>query len=130
MRWVRSSWVAFAYLAVAGLAVTGCNKISEEECNKLRGAAFEIINVQGDGNVPHTCNDDSDCIGTEWPGCLKPVNRKNFDKIAELEKKFKEGECAEEPPTCPDPPDVYCKQGLCVLRHRPGEAGKPAETSP
>ena len=105
------------------LSVAGCGK-SEEECNEIRGQAYEIINVQCEGCLPHTCNDDTDCIGTSWPGCMKPVNKKNLDKIAAFEKQFKEGSCKEDEQTCPDAPDVYCKQGLCVFRHRPGEAGK------
>lgn len=107
--------------ALASLA--GCNDLSEEECNQLRGQAFEIINVQCDDCLPHTCNDDTDCIGTTWPGCIKPVNKKNLDKITVIEDKSKKGSCKEEEQTCPDAPDVYCKQGLCVFRHRPGESG-------
>ena len=108
---------------VASALTAGCGK-NEEECLKLRSEAYEIINVQCEGCVPHTCNDDSDCIGTSWPGCTKPVNKKNLDKIAAFETQFKEGSCKEDEQTCPDAPDVYCKQGLCVFRHRPGEAAK------
>jgi hypothetical protein len=112
-------------LTLGALALlSGCNDLSEEECLKLRGQAYEIINVQCDGCLPHTCNDDTDCIGTTWPGCIKPVNKKNLEKVSALEKKFKEGSCKEEEQTCPDAPDVYCKQGLCVFRHRPGESGR------
>ncbi len=115
-------WGSTAAVVVM-LSLAGCGK-SEEECNKIRGQAYEIINVQCEGCLPHTCNDDTDCIGTTWPGCMKPVNKKNLDKIAAFEKGFTDGSCKEDEQTCPDAPDVYCKQGLCVFRHRPGEAGK------
>lgn len=116
-------WTLLCGIA-SGALLAGCSKLSEEECNALRGQAFEIINVQCDGCLPHTCNDDTDCIGTTWPGCTKPVNKKNLDKIGALETKFNEGSCKEDEHSCPDAPEVYCKQGLCVFRHRPGEAGK------
>jgi hypothetical protein len=122
----RRAWLTG--LLLAGLfcsgMTSGCGKLSEEQCLTLRSDAFEIINVQCDGCLAHTCNDDTDCIGTIWPGCIKPVNKKNLDKIAAFETKFKEGSCSEDTQTCPDAPDVYCKQGLCVFRHRPGESGK------
>ena len=41
-------------------------------------------------------------------------------KIEEIKAKFDKGECVEEQASCPDEPDVYCKQGLCTQRFRAG----------
>ncbi len=112
-----------AAMGLAALALMlssfGCSK-SEKECLALRAEAFEIINVQGEGNLPHTCNDDSGCIGTEWPSCSKPSSKKNEAKIGALMSQFEGGGCKEDPSDCPESPDVYCKQGLCVHRFRAG----------
>jgi len=102
---------------VATLGV-GCG-LSEEECLKLRGEAYEVL------NAPHTCNDDTGCMFSNWPGCAKPLGRKNESKIADIRAKFDAGKCFESPPECREPPDVYCKQGLCVFRERPGGASNP-----
>ncbi len=108
-------WVA----AVA--TVAGCDSLSKEECLKVRGEAFDIV------NEAHTCNDDADCLATEWPGCAKPINNKNQDRITPLKEKFDKGKCEDEKNTCPEVPLMYCKQGLCVSKHEAGEAGNPAK---
>jgi hypothetical protein len=107
-------------LVACALGSAGCSKLSDQECLVLRGEAFEIINVQGEGRLPHTCAEDADCVGTEWPGCAKPVNKSNLAKVEEIKGKFDKGECVEEAQTCPDAPDVYCKQGLCTQRFAAG----------
>jgi hypothetical protein len=101
------------------LLSTGCAK-SEQECLALRGAAFELI------NAPHTCNDDTGCMYSQWPGCAKPVSRKNQDQIDAIKKQFDEGSCQDDENTCREPPDVYCKQGLCVFREVAGGDQNPA----
>lgn len=103
---------------VAGIALltllAGCS-LSEEECLTLRSDAFEVINGS------HTCNDDVDCVLTEWPECPRPSSKKNLEKVDELRAKFDKGGCKEPPlPRACDIPEVYCKQGLCVFRHQRG----------
>jgi hypothetical protein len=94
--------------------------LSEEECRAVRSEAFEIV------NKAHTCNDDTECAPTNWPGCARPSSSKALAKIEPLHKKFTEGQCKDpDARACPETPVVYCKQGLCVFRHRAGEAGNP-----
>jgi len=103
--------------AIAGLlpSAVGCG-LSEQECMALRSEAFDIINES------HTCNDDTDCIASEWPGCGKPLNLKNESRVTPLKGKFDEGKCAEPASECREIPEVYCKQGLCVFRETVGGA--------
>jgi len=103
-------------LAAALVCGVGCN-LGDEECLKLRGAAYDII------NEAHTCNDDADCFPSEWPGCPRPANMKNIARVKDYKGKFDDGGCKEEQSSCPDTPEVYCKQGLCVFRHKAGEKG-------
>ena len=108
--------------AAAALALwvgSGCNKLSEDECAGLRTQAFDVIN-NDDKKAPHTCNDDSECMPTEWPLCPKPVNNKNYERIAAIKKRFDDGSCKEPAKECRETPEVYCKQGLCVFREKPG----------
>ncbi|MBW2459843.1 MAG: hypothetical protein JRI68_35455 [Deltaproteobacteria bacterium] len=102
-------------LALAGLVVStaGCG-LSETECNVLRSEAFDVINES------HTCNDDTDCLASEWPGCGKPLNVKNEARVKPLKDKFHEGKCKEPTRDCREIPEVYCKQGLCVFRETVG----------
>jgi hypothetical protein len=97
--------------------------LKEEECLKIRGEAYDIVNDAKMEN-PHTCGEDADCEPSEWPGCAMPVNLKNRDRIAPLKVKFDEGSCVEPTQECPDKPLMYCKQGLCVKQHKAGETGK------
>lgn len=111
--------------AASFFCVAACG-LSEEECLKIRGEAFDIINDQA-RDSPHTCADDADCHASEWPGCPMPINTKNRDKIAPLKKKFDEGKCTDEEQKCPETPLMYCKQGLCVKKHEAGEKGNVAK---
>ncbi len=88
--------------------------LSEEKCNEVRGAAYEII------NEAHTCNSDADCVETEWPGCTKPASRKNKKRITAFKTKFDDGNCKEPQTECREIPEIYCKQGLCVFREKAG----------
>ncbi len=104
------------------LSNAACGGLKEEECLKIRGQAFDILNDQN-RDAPHTCGDDADCHASEWPGCPMPINTKNKDRIAPLKAKFDEGKCKDEPMQCPEAPLMYCKQGLCVKKHVAGEKG-------
>jgi hypothetical protein len=107
-------------MVVALWVAAGCGK-SEEECLQVRGQAFELI------NSPHTCNDDTNCMFSVWPGCAKPVNKRNDATLAKLKEESDNGGCIDEASTCREPPDVYCKQGLCVFRERPGGTQNPTQ---
>lgn len=114
-RIVRGGLGAWGLWTALLLVAAGCDGLSEQECSDLRGKAFEIV------NEAHPCNSDEDCVGTAWPGCMKPVSTKNNDRIVPLMEKFKKGKCKEPERDCRNPPEVYCKQGLCVVRERPPE---------
>jgi hypothetical protein len=96
----------------------GCsNAIEPKECDKLRGAAFDLL------NEAHHCNSDADCRLSEWPGCDKPVSSDNYAKIKASRDKFTAGECAEPEQKCREAPVAYCKQGLCTFREQGNVAG-------
>jgi hypothetical protein len=92
----------------------GCGKMSTAECDKVRTDAFDIV------NEAHTCDSDEDCVSTAWPGCSKPVSRKNGDRIKPIQEKFNAGKCEEPKLDCRPTPEIYCKQGLCVFRELAG----------
>jgi hypothetical protein len=110
-----SPWFRFAVLFFALSA--GCSKLSPEECKKLRDGAFELI------NTANMCSNDAECKPTEWPGCTKPVNAQNFEKMRGMMETFKKGKCEEPPSQCKPPPPVYCQEGICGFRYKgmPGE---------
>jgi hypothetical protein len=123
----RKATLAAALCLLGLLALAGCNKLSQEECDALRTQAFDIVNDE-QKQSPQACADDVDCMPTPWPGCSRPVNKKNLATVEELEQQFRRGECTEPEPARPcDQLEVYCKQGLCVHRHLREEA---AETPP
>jgi hypothetical protein len=119
---MRRKWLLGALASVVGATSLGCG-LSEQECSDLRSKAFDIVNDQQRNN-PHVCDDDTQCVGTEWPGCTGPVNQKNRNAVDGLRKKFDDGKCVEPPPTkpCAKTPEIYCKQGLCTFYHTAGEA--------
>ena len=102
-------------LCAAVLSLPVACGLDEKECTALRTQAFEIL------NEPHTCNDDVDCVGSEWPGCTKQLNKKNLARIAPLKEKFEKGKCEEPKTECREIPEIYCKQGLCVFREKAAE---------
>ncbi len=83
-------------LAVAVLAMPlfACSKMDPKECTKLRDTAFELI------NTANVCTADAECKPSEWPGCSKPVNVQNFDKMHAMMESFKKGKCEEKLPQC------------------------------
>ena len=113
---------ASALIVVFGMLVGCSNKIEQKECDKLRGDGFELIN-----GAQH-CNVDADCSQSKWPGCARAVNAKTLAAVAPMQEKYTKGECEEPKMTCKEPPEAYCKQGLCVHREKgvPEGAGAPA----
>ena len=105
-----AAWGLTCALGVA--LVPGCSGLSTEECDKARSEAFDVV------NEAHTCDSDADCTPTDWPGCSKPVSRKNADRIKQLKEKFTGGKCTEPKAECRPTPEIYCKQGLCVFREQ------------
>lgn len=89
--------------------------LSSEECLKLRGDAYQVV------NEAHTCNDDGDCHQSEWPGCAKPISSKNKARVDVHQAKYDKGGCTDDEDSCSQPPEVYCKQGLCVFRYLAGD---------
>ena len=120
-RSVRSLLLAPLGVAPIVLAlVAGCdNKLEAKECDGIRGEAFELVN-----KAQH-CNTDADCRQSEWPGCAKPVSQTTFDKIKPMAERYKTGKCEEPKVECKEPPEAYCKQGLCTHREKgvPDSAG-------
>lgn len=104
--------VALGALVLA--AAPGCEKkMDPAACDKLRGDAFQLL------NKAHHCATDADCRQSEWPGCQKPISKKDFDTIKPMSDEFKNGKCEEPKVDCPkETPESYCKQGLCVHREK------------
>jgi hypothetical protein len=112
-----------AAILVAIGSLLGCSsKLEQKECDKLRGEGFDLI------NAAQHCNVDGDCSQSQWPGCARAVNAKKVSSAGAISVKYKTGECEEPKMTCKEPPDAYCKQGLCVHREKgaPEGAGAPA----
>jgi hypothetical protein len=112
-----------AVLIVAFASLVGCSsKLEQKECDKLRGEGFDSI------NAAQHCGTDADCSQSKWPGCARAVNAKTAAAVGLVADKYKKGECEEPKMTCKEPPDAYCKQGLCVHREKgvPEGAGDPA----
>jgi len=105
--------LAVALGALVLAATPGCeSKMEPQACDKIRGDAFALL------NKAHHCGSDADCRQSEWPGCQKPINQKNFDTIKPMAEEYKKGKCAEPKIDCVAPPESYCKQGLCVHREK------------
>jgi len=98
-------------LCLGALAI-GCEKkMDPAECDKISQEAFALL------GKAQPCGTDVDCKEATWPQCRRPSNVKNFDALAEMQKKRTDGKCEEKPKNaCSDSPEVYCKQGLCVNR--------------
>ena len=101
-------------LSLAALSLGCSQKIDAVACDKLRGEAFEMLN-----KAQH-CNGDNDCRPSAWPGCSKPLSEKTHGAIQPLSAAFTKGECEEPKSECREPLEVYCKQGLCVVRELAG----------
>jgi hypothetical protein len=102
------------------LAPACSNKMEPKDCDKIRGDAFDIM------NKGQQCNTDADCQQSDWPGCPKPVSHATSDTLKKMSDSYKKGQCDEPKVDCKSPPEVYCKQGLCVHR----EKGTPENMAP
>ena len=115
-RWLRLPLAPFALVTLAALlvgAASGCsNDLDKKECFKLREDAFELLN-----KAQH-CNNDTECRQSDWPGCAKPVSMETHGKIGPMKDSFTKGKCEEAKADCREPPEVFCKQGLCVHREK------------
>jgi hypothetical protein len=111
---LRRALAALPLALLASLALlAGCeSKMEPKECDKLRGDAFELLN-----KAQH-CNTDADCRQSDWPGCAKPLSNATAEKLKPMADQYKTGKCEEPKVECKSPPDVYCKQGLCVHREK------------
>jgi hypothetical protein len=83
-----------------------------KECLTLREQSFDLLN-----KAQH-CNNDTECRQSDWPGCAKPLSMATYDKIKPMKESFLKGKCAEAKTDCREPPEAYCKQGLCVHREK------------
>jgi hypothetical protein len=106
--------LAAVVLAAVALPLSGgcSNSLDPNECLKLRVDAFELLN-----KAQH-CNNDADCRQSDWPGCAKPMSMETHGKIQPMKASFTKGKCQEPKAECREPPEVYCKQGLCVHREK------------
>ena len=111
--WLRVVGGALALGSLAFPLTGGCtNTMEQKECLQLREDAFELVN-----KAQH-CNDDASCRQSDWPGCAKPLSMATYDKIKPMKESFTKGKCQEAKADCREPPEVYCKQGLCVHREK------------
>lgn len=111
LRRALASLAAVALVALA--ALSGCdNKLEPKECDRIRGEAFDLL------NKAQKCNSDADCRQSDWPGCQKPESQETFDKLKPMKEQYAKGKCEEPKIDCKAPPEVYCKQGLCVHREK------------
>jgi len=108
-------------LSVIAAAAAGCS-MDPKECTKIRESAYDII------NTPNYCSDENPCKLSEWPGCPKPINQANFNKIHTMMLACKKGKCEERPLKCDPVPPVSCQEGLCTLKYKSQPV--PVETTP
>jgi hypothetical protein len=112
-RWLGVSLATLTLGALALPLFGGCsNEMDPKECLKLREDAFDLLN-----KAQH-CNNDAECRQSDWPGCAKPLSMTTYDKIKPMKDGFSKGKCQETKSDCREPPEVYCKQGLCVHREK------------
>jgi hypothetical protein len=104
--------LTLAAVAAVTLSSACSNKMEQKDCLQLREDAFEMVN-----KAQH-CNNDADCRQSDWPGCAKPVSMDTYGKIKPKKDAFIKGQCDETKASCREPPEVYCKQGLCVHREK------------
>lgn len=116
----RLSHFALASLALAAAAVlgsAGCSsKMEEKECTKLKIESFDILN-----KAQH-CNTDTDCKGSVWPDCAKPLSEASSGEIKKRMDAYFTGQCEEKKPECKDETPIYCKQGLCTRKEKGADA--------
>jgi hypothetical protein len=113
-RWAPLRLFAGASAApyIALLVLTSCDDLPEEECMRLRSAAFDLL------NEPHPCATDRDCMLSPWPGCAKPFNARSAALMGDLQKQFDKGSCVEPVAKCDPPLSMLCDRNLCAFRQR------------
>ncbi len=119
-RLARTAALAVVFGALALVGFSGCSsKMEEKECTALKIQSFDILN-----KAQH-CNNDTDCKGSFWPDCQKPLSSTNAAEIKPKEDAYFAGKCEEVKPDCKDTTPIYCKQGLCVRKEKgaPESAG-------
>ncbi len=105
--------LALAALGALVFSTGGCsNNMEPAQCLQVRSDAFDLLN-----KAQH-CNNDGDCRQSDWPGCAKPESVESHEKIKPMKESFQKGKCEEAKQDCREPPEVYCKQGLCVHREK------------
>lgn len=124
---VTRSHVAAAALSLALAALfgsAGCSsKMEEKDCTKLKIESFDLVN-----KAQH-CNTDTDCRGSVWPDCAKPLSDANATEIKKRADAYYAGQCEEKKLDCKDDTPIYCKQGLCTRKEK-GSAENPGGTAP
>ena len=85
--------------------------MAEGPCLALRARAFDLLNRN------HQCASDDDCLASTWPGCPKPLNKRDHVFIEDIRQQFVAGKCSESPQQCAETPVMYCQRNLCVARH-------------
>ncbi len=112
LRSVLGACLALGLLGVGVMSLAGCEKkLEKEQCALIRKKAFDLR------NQAQPCSTDADCVNSEWPDCKGSPNKKTFDAIVPIRKEFTDGKCEEPKADCAKP-EVYCKQGLCVVREK------------
>ena len=117
---VRIAALSLASAVLSLAAFSGCSsKMEEKECTALKIQAFDILN-----KAQH-CNNDTDCKGSAWPDCQKPLSSTNAAEIKPKQDAYFGGKCEEAVAACSDTTPIYCKQGLCVRKEKgaPDSAG-------
>lgn len=123
-RLFRVAAAGAALVATVALGAAGCSsKMEEKECTKLKIEAFDIVN-----KAQH-CNNDTDCRGSTWPDCAKPLSEASAAEIKKRADAYYAGKCEEAKLDCKDDTPIYCKQGLCVRKEK-GASETPGSAAP
>lgn len=106
-----------AFFLAIGWGCDDSSKLDAAACDALASKAFDLLNDR------HLCSTDVDCMVCEWPDATRAISKGDMDKIRPLKKEFEDGKCTHDLKPPATPPEVYCKQGLCVVRHKAADAG-------
>ena len=84
------------------IRVTGTRAVFKVGCDTSNKYGWKVSST---GKLlTFTYSSDADCKPSEWPGCVKPVNAQNFDKMRGMMEAFKKGKCEEKPTQCKPSP--------------------------
>ncbi len=127
---LRPNRVVQMFFGVAVLPIAFClvqagcsSKMEEKDCTKLKIEAFDLV------NKPQHCNTDTDCKGSVWPDCAKPLSEANATEIKKRSDAYYTGQCEEKKLDCKDETPIYCKQGLCTRKEKGAAPAGAAPTS-